>query len=279
MSELGEFLRARRGTVTADQVGLPAGDGRRVAGLRREEVAALAGVSVDYYTRLEQGRERHPSERVLDAIARALRLDVYAANHLLQLALGLPITRASGFDPRVSEALLQLMSDHVDVPAFVLGPALDVLAANDVARALYSGFARFDNLLRMVFLDPEARVFYRDWPDAASGAVRSFRAASAAFRDEPSVVDRLAELEAGSRVFVEVWARQEVRPRTNIVKDLWHRSVGDLRLTYQGFSVLDAPGQQLFLYTAESGTAAADGLTLLARTAATPAAAVPDSAV
>lgn len=247
------------------QAGLPEGGDRRVRGLRREEVALLAGVSADYLTRLEQGRERSPSVQVLDAIARALQLDVHAATHLVRI--GQPTSRASAAPWRstVSPELRGLMERLVGVPACVVGPALDLLALNDQAEALYRGFAHRDNLMRMIFLDPAARDFYRDWDRTAKGVVRNFRATSAAFADEPRVREVVGELALRSPAFAALWAEYEVRPRTLEDKAFHHPDVGDLYLHFQAFTVTDAPGQQLFAYTADPGSPTEDALTLLSR--------------
>lgn len=174
--------------------GLPEDGERRVPGLRREEVALLAGVSMDYYTRLEQGRERHPSEQVLDALARALRLDAHAVAYLFRLAQPPPASVHAESPRTVTQALHVFLEEGVAAPATVTGPALDVLAANPLARALYGGFARFDNLVRMVFLDPAAQAFYADWDRAARGVVSNLRAASAPFPDDPQVTAIVGEL-------------------------------------------------------------------------------------
>ncbi len=264
-NELGEFLRARRGDVSPAEAGVAGGGDRRVRGLRREEVALLAGVSIDYYTRLEQGRERRPSDQVLDALARVLHLDSHAASYLFRLAQPAPRT-ARVKSPRViGAALLDFLTETIDAPATLTGPALDVLAANPLARALYGGFAQFDNLARMVFLDPSAPRFYADWDSAARGIVSNLRAGSAPFPDDPHVKAIVGELTVRSPAFVTFWARREVRPRTNEHKHLHHDHVGDLYLRYQAFNVVHAPGQQVFVYTAKPGSPSADGLRLLHR--------------
>lgn len=262
-NELGEFLRARRDLLTPADAGLPDDGERRVPGLRREEVALLAGVSTDYYTRLEQGRERRPSEQVLDAIARALRLAEPAVAHLFRLALPAPQAAPRTSPAEVAPPLRTLLEHFVGVPATVLGPALDVLTANSRAVALYSGFARLDNLLRMVFLDPAAREFYADWDATARSAVASLRASSGPFAGDPRVVAVIGELTVRSPAFATLWARYEVRPRTSSAKTFRHPVVGELRLHHQAFTVLDAPGQQLYVYSAEPGSPAAGGLALL----------------
>ena len=264
-NELGDYLRARREALTPAQAGLPDGGDRRVYGLRREEVALLAGVSTDYLTRLEQGRERSPSVQVLDAIALALQLDVHAATHLVRL--GQPTSRAAvaSWRPTVSPELLDLMQRLVGVPACVVGPALDLLALNEQAEALYRGFAYRDNLMRMIFLDPVARDFYQDWDRTARGVVRNFRATSAAFADDLRVREVVGELALRSPAFAALWAEYEVRPRTLEDKAFHHPDVGDLYLHFQAFTVTDAPGQQLFDYTADPGSPSVDALTLLSQ--------------
>ncbi|MFF8788033.1 helix-turn-helix domain-containing protein [Streptomyces sp. NPDC015125] len=266
--DLGDFLRARRDLISPGEVGLVSHTVRRVKGLRREEVALLAGVSTDYYMRLEQGRERHPSDQVLDALARALRLDEAAAAHLFRLALPAPQTAPSAPAAEVSPQLAELMDHFVEVPACVVSPALDFLAVNPVARQLYCSFAAIDNLQRMIFLDPAAREFYLDWDHAAQGAVGNLRALSSPFPDDPRVTEVIGQLSRHSPAFATLWARYEVRPRTSEDKRLWHPQVGELRLHYQAFTVTGAPGQQLFVYSARPGSASADSLRLLRSLAA-----------
>lgn len=250
VNDLGDFLRARRGEITPVAAGIIENGERRVPGLRREEVALLAGVSTDYYTRLEQGRERHPSDQVLDALARVLRLDETAVSYVSGLAQPPPRSATRESSPVVRSSLLDFLVETVAAPATLTGPALDVLAANALARALYGSFARFDNLVRMVFLDPAAREFYCDWDTAARGVV--------------------GELTMRSPAFLHYWSRREVRPRTNENKHLRHDRVGDLHLRYQAFDVCDEPGQQMYAYTAPAGSPSADALTLLGRLAPIP---------
>jgi transcriptional regulator with XRE-family HTH domain len=264
-NRLGEYLRARRHLVTPHEAGLPDDSGRRVPGLRRHEVALLAGVSTDYYIRLEQGRERHPSEQVLRAIARALRLDEAAAEHLFRLGLPTPPPRM--VTTRVSDELLRLMDNLRGMPAFIVGPAQDILAANPMADALYSGFARFDNLLRMIFLDPFAREFYGNWDTAANVAVANLRAKSAKFADDELIERIVGELSVHSPAFAWLWAQYEVRPRTHEDKHFRHPRVGELHLHFESLAVTSAAGQHLSIYSAEPGSASADGLVLLRRLA------------
>ncbi|MFE7115691.1 helix-turn-helix transcriptional regulator [Streptomyces sp. NPDC057654] len=262
-NELGDYLRARRAAVAPADVGLPDDGPRRVPGLRRDEVALLAGMSTDYYIRLEQGRERHPSEQVLRAIAGTLRLDDAAAAHLFRLGLSVFGTTAAA--TTVSPALLRLMDGMRDVPAFVVGSAQDVLAANAMARELYSGFARYDNLLRMIFLDPFAREFYADWDHAARIAVGNLRASSSQFPQDERIERVVGELSVRSPAFTGLWARYEVRPRTHEDKHFRHPRVGELRLYFEALAVTSAPGQHLSVYSADPGSAGADALVLLGR--------------
>lgn len=270
VNDLGDFLRARRGEITPVAAGIIENGERRVPGLRREEVALLAGVSTDYYTRLEQGRERHPSDQVLDALARVLRLDETAVSYVSGLAQPPPRSATRESSPVVRSSLLDFLVETVAAPATLTGPALDVLAANALARALYGSFARFDNLVRMVFLDPAAREFYSDWDTAARGVVSNLRAASAPFPDDARVLAVVGELTMRSPAFLHYWSRREVRPRTNENKHLRHDRVGDLHLRYQAFDVCDEPGQQMYVYTAPAGSPSADALTLLGRLAPIP---------
>ncbi|MBB5159023.1 MmyB family transcriptional regulator [Saccharopolyspora phatthalungensis] len=266
-NRLGDYLRARRDVTTPRDVGLPDDGSRRVPGLRRDEVALLAGVSTDYYIRLEQGRERHPCEQVLQAIARALRLDDAAAAHLFRL--GLPALAGSPVPTTtVSPDLLRLMDSLRDVPAFVVAASQDVLAANAIAEELYRGFARFDNLLRMIFLDPFAREFYGDWDKAAGIAVNNLRASSAQLAAADERIERLVgELSVHSPAFATLWARYEIRPRTHEDKHFRHPRVGELHLHFEALAVTSAPGQHLSVYSAKPGSPSGDGLILLRRLA------------
>lgn len=261
--DLGDFLRARRGRVCPHDAGLPGHGVRKVSGLRREEVAVLASISVDYYTRLEQGRERHPSPQVLDALADTLALDEDARVHLFRLA-GLVATRpASRSLPTVHPDLARLLDAWPATPAFVLGPALDVLGGNPLARALFGGFAEPHNLVRMVFCDPYARPFYVDWERTAETTVGALRASTTSFPDDPHIAELVAEVEAASPAFAELWHRQDIRVKRREVKRLHHQDVGRLELSYETFAVLSAPGQQLVVYQAEPGARSAHGLALL----------------
>ncbi|GAA2574412.1 helix-turn-helix transcriptional regulator [Streptomyces lienomycini] len=263
-NHLGAFLRARRAGLLPRDVGMVSHGTRRVAGLRREEVAVLAGVNADYYTRLEQGRERNPSPQVLDALSRALRLDGDARTHLFRLAGAAPggersVHTAAGVSPE----LRRLMDGYPHTPAFVLGRALDVLAANALAEALFAPFDPADNLARMIFLDPAGRHFYADWDRAAQAAVANLREGAGHDPDSPELRRLVAQLTAHSAEFDRLWAAHGVRGKARDAKNLQHPEVGALALTYQAFDVRDAPGQQLVIYHAEPGSPSAQALDLL----------------
>ncbi|MEU9469411.1 helix-turn-helix transcriptional regulator [Streptomyces avermitilis] len=257
---LGEFLRARREALKPQDVGLPEHGRRRVPGLRREEVAMLAGVSSDYYMRLEQGRESSPSPQVVDAVADALHLDEEAVDHLRRLIRASHERRTppAGQD-QVNPQLLQLLDSWPDTPAFVVGPALDILAHNALAAALHSGFQRFDNLARMVFVDPAGRDFYQDWERAAQSCVAEIRAAYGHDPESPRITEVVETLSAKSPEFAELWARHHVKGKTRQTKNLKHAQVGDLQIQFSAFTVNESPHQQLVVYQAEpaSSTAAA----------------------
>ncbi|WP_432543315.1 helix-turn-helix transcriptional regulator [Kineococcus sp. SYSU DK002] len=259
MSELGEYLQARRARTNPHAAGLPAGGGRRrVAGLRREEVAVLADVSVDYYRRLEQGREHHPSAQVLDALARVFDLDEDATAHLFALAeQQVPRVRAR-VRRQVHPDLLRLLQSWPEHPALVIDPALEVLALNSLAAALYAPFARTDNLARMTFLDPVGRDFFVEHDRAAHACVANLRAAQGADPRDEQVVDLVAELTAGSSQFAELWERHDVRGKTRDAKTFRHPQVGEFSLVSQTFDVRGARGQQLVVYTAEATGSAGD---------------------
>jgi transcriptional regulator with XRE-family HTH domain len=254
-NRLGEFLRARRALVSPQDAGVPEYGRRRVKGLRREELAMLAGVSVDYYTRLEQGRERNPSAQVIDAIACALRLDADATAHAHKLARS-PRRRPA---PRsVRPAVHQLLAGFSG-PAFVYDRAMDVLAHNDLAAALHPTFATGGNPVRMLFLDPGAPEFFPDWDEAARTTVAGLR--HEADLDDPRLTQLVGELSLKSEPFRRLWARHDVAPKRHGTKRIRHPLVGELELEWEAMTLSD--GLTLIAYHAPPGSRSAEGLALL----------------
>ncbi|MEU9744991.1 MULTISPECIES: helix-turn-helix transcriptional regulator [Streptomyces] len=262
-NDLGEFLRARRAGVQPQDVGMPSHGVRRVSGLRREEVAVLAGVNGDYYTRLEQGRERHPSAQVLDALSQALCLDADSRAHLFRLTGTVPGDRFTHTEDTVSTTLRQLMDGYAYAPAFVLNRTLDLLATNALADALFSPFEAADNLARMTFLDPAGRLFNSRWNWAAQATVANLREAAGHEPDSRRLRELVASLTGRSEDFTRLWNAHTVRGKTRGAKHLLHPDVGPLTLTYQCLDVRDAPGQQLVVYQAEPDSPSAHALSLL----------------
>jgi transcriptional regulator with XRE-family HTH domain len=261
-SPLGEFLVARRAALRPEDLGLRSAGPRRVTGLRREEVAVRAAVSMDYLTRLEQGRELHPSAGVLDGIAEALALDADGRAHLYGLAgLAVPALAA----PRrttVAPELRVLLDTWSATPALVIDDVLDVLAVNTLGDALFGAFAEPRNLARMLFLDPAAATFYAEWDVAARSTVASLRAAAAP--GDPRLAELVTELSAGSPAFATLWAAHDVGVKRRDAKLLEHPEVGRVRLAFETFDVRSAPGQQLVVYGAEPGSRSAEALDRLA---------------
>ncbi|MCT2582974.1 helix-turn-helix transcriptional regulator [Actinophytocola gossypii] len=257
---LGAFLRARRAQARPDAAALTTSGHRRVPGLRREEVAVLAGLSVDYYTRLEQGRERHPSEPVLDALARAFDLDADARAHLHRLA---GRTAPRELVEVVGPELSALMGAWPATPAYVINRTMDILAENALARAMHSGFAEAGNLARMVFLDPAGRDFYVDWERAAHSAAAHLRLAEGHDPRHPRLLELLDELTTRSSAFRDLWNRHAVRGKTRDAKQFRHPEVGVLTLDYETFDVRAASGLQLVVHHAPAGSPSADALSLL----------------
>ena len=272
-AELKEFLRSRRARLRPEDSGLTGtGGGRRVPGLRREELARLAGISVDYYVRLEQGRNLNPSDAVLDAIARALRLDDTERAHLFSLARSTPARRRTPVRPqRVATATYQLLEtlDEAVSPALVLGRRLDVLAINRTARALVGDFtalpARERNYARFVFLDEAARDLHPDWAAVAADTVATLRLDAGRHPDDPALSALVGELSVKDEDFRRWWADHRVLARGSGVKRYHHPVVGELTLTYQALTLPDGPDQTLFVYTAANGTPGHTALRLLAQ--------------
>jgi transcriptional regulator with XRE-family HTH domain len=264
---LGEYLRARRERVGPERVGLPRSGVRRVPGLRREEVALLAGISADYYLRLEQGRDRNPSVQVLESVARVLQLDDAGTAHLLGLAGDRPRRRRRRPTRRetVPAGTLKLLG-AIGLPAFVEGRYLDVLAANPLAAAVSPRLVAGRNRLRDVFLDPAEQALYAAYDPAAVAAemVAGFRQLVGAETDDPRLVELVGELSLASPTFRAAWARHDVMVREGAAVTLDHPEVGALILNREKLAVGGAPGLTLVLYHADVGTAAADKLQMLA---------------
>ena len=260
MADLGDFLRTRRARLQPQDVGLPDYGRRRVPGLRREELAQLAGVSVDYYVRLEQGRDIQPSDSVLDAIATALRLDDAERAHLFTLVRPRKRARRRPTE-RVRPAVRDLV-ERMEFPAFVLGRRMDVLAHNALAAALLSGM-REPNMLRYTFLDEGARSVYPEWDAVAADGVAFLRLTAAEDPDDVQLVELIGELSLHSEEFRKLWARHDVKSKTFGVKRFEHPQVGPLELHYESLKLADA-GQTLVTYTAPRNSASETALELLA---------------
>lgn len=261
--EIGEFLRARRARIQPADVGLPPGGRRRVPGLRREELAQLAGVSVDYYTRLEQGRSPSVSDAVLDAIARVLALTDDERAHLRRLVR--PARQGRTRAQTVRPDVLRLLAVMRDVPAFVLGRRMDVLALNPLGAAV-TGFSQdaSPNAARHTFLDPAARDFYPEWRKVAAETVAYLRLDAGRHPDDPKLAALVGELSMRSEEFRTLWARQDVREKTHGRKLIRHPLVGDLGLRYESLALTGDADQLLITYTAEAGSPTEDALRQLA---------------
>ncbi|MFF9458576.1 helix-turn-helix domain-containing protein [Streptomyces flaveolus] len=263
-TELARFLRARRERVRPEEVGLPVTGRRRVPGLRREELALLAGISAEYYLRLEQGRDRNPSATVLDALARVLLLDDEATAYLHALAGPGPRRRPRRPRPEsVPSGIHQLVMSHPDAPAFVHGRYTDVLIANPLARALSPCYTPGTNLLRAAFLDPQFRELHQDWESTARSFVASVRALAGPECEDPRLTELVGELAVRSQEFRRLWARHDVRVRTSGVTCLDHPQVGPLRLGFEKLALIGTD-QVLVVHHALSRSESAQALTLLA---------------
>ena len=280
MSNLGEYLKVRRERLRPEDVGLPGGSRRRVPGLRREEVALLAGISLEYYLRLEQGRDQHPSDQVLESLARALQLTADAETYLKKLARPVkPLRRRAARPEQVSAGVQGLIDNWSTTPAMVHGRYLTTLAANSLAVALSSFFAPGVNSLRAAFLEPEMREFYRDWDGMTAKAVAYLRSVIVGAIDDPRLQELIGELSLHSDRFRTLWARQDVRQKTSGITLLNHPLVGELDLYYEKLALPSAPGQMLITYHAEPNSASHEKLELLAHLATTSPAVTKDPVV
>jgi transcriptional regulator with XRE-family HTH domain len=276
-AEIREFLGTRRAKVTPEQAGLPTygGERRRVTGLRREEVALLAGISSEYYTRLERGNATGVSESVIEGIAQALQLDEAERIHLLDLLRGAGATRPPrrrSAQQRVRPAVQRVLDSMTGTPAFVLSGRGDILADNHLGRALfapvYADPVRPPNNARFVFLDPHATEFFREWDKVAGDTVAMLRAEAGRDLYDRRLMDLIGELSTRSDDFRHRWAAHNVRIHTTGVKLLHHPVVGDLDLPFETFPLGTDPSQFLLTYTAEPDSPSQDALNLLASWAA-----------
>jgi transcriptional regulator with XRE-family HTH domain len=269
--ELGEFLRSRRARITPAQAGFSAPSGnRRVPGLRREEVAQLAGLSVEYYVRLERGRSLNASEAVLDALARVLCLDATERDHLFTVARPTrarrrPI-RPQRVRPKLQRLLVILAEAHT--PALVMGRRRDVLASNTLHNALFTDFDALPhherNIVRYIFLDKAARDLYDDWEHTARGVVASLRLYAGRNPQDPQLAELIGDLSVRDEDFRRWWADHDVLRPTHGTKHYHHPVVGDLALDYEALILADDPDLQIGLYTAEPGSTSERALLLLA---------------
>ena len=276
-AELREFLSSRRARLTPDRAGLPAyGGNRRVKGLRREEVALLAGVSIDYYVRLERGNAGGASDSVLESVARALQLDEAERDHLFHLARNSSHQSA----PRrrkptgsVRPSVQQMLDAITDAPAWVRNARHDMLASNGLARALYAPLLadprRPANNARFVYLDPASREFFVDWDRAADDIAAMLRSEAGRNPHDKPLVELIGELSTRSEVFRTRWAAHDVRFHRVGFKKIHHPVVGDLELSFEAMEFPSDPGLTMLVYTAAAGTPSSDGLKLLSSWAAT----------
>lgn len=275
--EISEFLTSRRARVSPEQAGLTSYGARRVPGLRREEVAVLAGVSVPYYTRLERGDMSGASDGVLEALARALRLDDAERAHLFDLARAVQPTgarpRRRSAKPRIRPEVQWTLDAITGAAAYVSNERLDMLAANELGRALFSGLytspAQPANHARFVFLDQRSEAFYADWERAARETAAILRTAAGRDPYDRDLSDLVGELATQSEAFRTHWAAHNVRFHATAVKHLHHPAVGELSLSFNRLDIAADPGLTMFTYTAEPGTRSAEALTLLGTWAAT----------
>jgi transcriptional regulator with XRE-family HTH domain len=276
--EMREFLISRRAKLTPQEVGLPSPGGRRrVSGLRREEVALCAGISVEYYTRLERGSTKGVSDGVLDAVARTLRLDEAERLHLYHLARAVGpsgAARRRTTAERVRPTVQRILDAMGEAPAYVRNGRLDILAANRLGEALYRDVfddqARPANMGRFAFLDPRAKAFFADWDQIADDVVAVLHAEAGRDPFDKRLSDLVGELSTRSEEFRRRWATHDVKLHRTGRKTLHHPVVGDLTLDYEAFELAGDPGQRLNVYTPEPGSPSQDALALLASWIATP---------
>jgi transcriptional regulator with XRE-family HTH domain len=268
--ELTEFLKSRRARVQPEDLGLKVyGGRRRVPGLRREELAQAAGVSADYYVRLEQGRTDNVSQEILDAVADVLSLSEDERKHLALLAK--PARRRvkrRTTTQRIRPGLQALLDSMTDVPAFVLGRRMDVLGWNRLAAALIADFGSLEpkdrNIPRLVFLDPATRDFYPDWEAVADETVGYLRMYAGRYPDDPELAELVGELSIHSPEFRQHWARHDVKDKTFGTKAQYHHLVGEITVRYETLQPPGEPDQLMVTYTVEPGSTSEQNLRLLA---------------
>jgi transcriptional regulator with XRE-family HTH domain len=275
--DVRKFLTSRRARLTPEEAGLPAyGGNRRVTGLRREEVAMLAGMSIDYYIRLERGNLSGASDSVLEALARALQLDDAETAHLFDLAraaTAAPRVRRKRSPQTVRASVQRVVEAITTAPAWVRNDRGDVLAANELGRALYLDMMADrpapPNSARFTFLNPKAREFFADWERAADDVVAVLRSTAGKNPYDKDLTDLIGELSTRSEEFRTRWARHDVKHHRTGRKRLHHPIVGDLDLTYEALELPADPGLRINVYTAEPGSPSEDALKVLASWAAT----------
>jgi len=268
--EFGRFLRSRRARVDPEMVGLPPGDRRRVEGLRREELAHLANVSVDYLIRLEQGRIERPSPEIVESLARSLLLDPSERRHLFRLAAASEPTIGLG-DGTSVRAGIRLLIDTLDrAPAVLLSRRLDLLYWNPTAEVLLGPFADHRNYARMVFRDPAQRMLHADWEEAGRQTAALLRYAAARYPDDDRLLALVAELGGADSRFSAWWEAHDVEEKRHGAKTYLHPTAGELTLTYEALPMPDDGDQILTVYTVEPNTVDAERLAALTLTGAHP---------
>ena len=276
-TEVSEFLRTRRARVSPDQAGLVTGGRRRVAGLRREEVAMLAAVSTDYYAKMERGNLIGVSPEILDSVARALKLDEAETAHLQDLArAGTPALarrRPRAAEGTVRPSLQRLLDAITDAPAWVANQRKDVLATNALAQALMAPMlddpSNKANLARFTFFSPASRSFYTEWQQGADSIVASLRTAAGQYPHDRGLTDLIGELVTRSDIFRVRWAAHDVRFHRSGTKRISHPEVGDLEFTFEGLELPDHPGWMMFAYTTVAGSPSEERVQILGSLAAT----------
>jgi transcriptional regulator with XRE-family HTH domain len=277
-NDIREFLISRRAKITPDEAGLPAyGRNRRVKGLRREEAAMLAGISVEYYTRLERGNANGVSEDVLEGIARALQLDEAERAHLFDLVRAANTTRPARrrlTQERVRPTVQRILEAMTQVPAYLRNGRLDILSANRLGCALYSPVftdpSGTPNMARFIFLNPAATEFFHGWDRIANDAVAILRAEAGRDPYDRRLSDLIGELSTRSEEFRIRWGAHGVKFHSTGAKRLHHPEVGDLTLAYEALELPGDTGQRILVYTAEPGSPSQEALNLLASWSATP---------